>query len=495
MNVRTFVAVMITTLGVLATAACSTGAPADRAGGETVTLKLGTIDHVNPDGQSFGVQAFVDNIPKVSDGRLKVEVVEVYGDGAPTADADLVKAIADGKLDGGWMGTRGFGAAGIHGLEAFEAPMVITTYAAQKALVSSDVATQALSALDQSGVVGLGLTVGPLRRPFAAKSALAGPEDWKGINFRTYNSEVQSDAVKTLGAVPVNVGYDWINQVRAGRLRGAELHLAQYRQSDLGKEAGNVTANVVLWPKMFVLSMSRQKFDALSEQQRGWIQEAADRGVKASLEATYDESSIARELCTRGVRFKDATPAQLLALRTRLAPVIERLAADPQNGPLLSKVKAVAAQNTAGETLEVDNDCRKGVSVDERIAGTIPRSPALISDGTYRVQISTEEVLAAGLDNHEGTSGTWTLSVSHARFELRCQPVSDPGDDCGGSTQSEPLEWGALRGKGNVVYFVSDGTEPLKAARWAIKSNELQFTSPEHSGSWELVLKPWQKIK
>ena len=173
-----------------------------------MTLKLGTIDHVNPDGQSFGVQAFVDNIPKVSDGRLKVEVVEDYGGGAPTADADLVKAIADGKLDGGWVGTRGFGAAGIHGLEAFEAPMVITTYAAEKALVSSDVATQALAALDQSGVVGLGLTVGALRRPFAAKSALVGPEDWNGISFRTYNSEVQSDTVKALGAVPVNMGLE-----------------------------------------------------------------------------------------------------------------------------------------------------------------------------------------------------------------------------------------------------------------------------------------------
>jgi hypothetical protein len=59
------------------------------------------------------------------------------------------------------MGTRGFGAASIHGLEAFEAPMVITTYAAQKALVSRNVANQAFSALDQSGIVGLGLTVGP----------------------------------------------------------------------------------------------------------------------------------------------------------------------------------------------------------------------------------------------------------------------------------------------------------------------------------------------
>ena len=495
MNVPRLIAEMITMLSVLATAACSVGAPTDRAGGETVTLKLATIDHVNPDGQSFGVQAFVDNIPKVSDGRLNVEIVEEYGGGAPTADADLIKAIADGKLDGGWVGTRGFEAAGIHGLEAFEAPMVITTYTAQKALVASEVATQALSALDTSGVVGLGLTVGPLRRPFAAKSALVGPEDWNAINFRAYNSKVQSETIKALGGVPVNIGIDWIRQVQVGRLRGAEFNLAQYHQGGNGKEVGNVTGNVVLWPKMFVLAFSRQKFDALSEQQRAWLREAANRGVHASVEADYDESSIAQELCTRGVRFKDATPAQLLALRTRLAPVLDRLATDPQSGPLLTKIKAIAAENPTSEVLKVDSDCRKGVSMDDRSAGAVPRTAAAIPDGVYRVQISTDEVLAAGLDNHDGASGTWTLSVRHGRFELRCQPIADPGKDCGGSTQSEPLEWGALRGKGNVVFFLSDGTEPLKAARWAIKSDELQFTSPELSGSWELVLKPWQKIK
>jgi predicted component of type VI protein secretion system len=52
MNVPRLVAGMITMLSVLATAACSVGAPTDRAGGETVTLKLATIDHVNPDGLS-----------------------------------------------------------------------------------------------------------------------------------------------------------------------------------------------------------------------------------------------------------------------------------------------------------------------------------------------------------------------------------------------------------------------------------------------------------
>ena len=118
--------------------------------------------------------------------------MEEYGGGAPTADAELIKAIADGQLDGGWVGTRGFGAAGIHGLEAFEAPMVITSYAAQKALISSDVTTQALASLDKSGVIGLGLTVGALRRPFAAKSALAGPEDWEGCEVPNASTPTSS---------------------------------------------------------------------------------------------------------------------------------------------------------------------------------------------------------------------------------------------------------------------------------------------------------------
>jgi hypothetical protein len=162
---------------------------------------------------------------------------------------------------------------------------------------------------------------------------------------------------------------------------------------------------------------------------------------------------------------------------------------------LLTKIKAVAAEYPAGEPLKVDSDCRKGASVSDLSAGAVPRTTAAIPDGVYRVQISTDEVLAAGLDNHDGTSGTWTMSVRRGRFEVRCQPFSAPGEDCGGSTQSEPFEWGALRGKTNVVYFVSDNGEPPVAVRWTFKSGELRFSNPDLTRGWERVLKPWQKIE
>ena len=87
-------------------------------------------------GTAGAPEAFAEALPEVSGGRLKVDLLHTYGDGRPDAESDLVKALASGSdLDGGWPATRAFAAAGIDGLKAVEAPMVITSYAAAKELV------------------------------------------------------------------------------------------------------------------------------------------------------------------------------------------------------------------------------------------------------------------------------------------------------------------------------------------------------------------------
>ena len=175
-------------------AACQTHS-ADKAGGDTTVLTLATIDDVNDNGQSYGPQAFVDSLVTVSGGRFKVEVTQDYGNGSAQAESNLVKAIASGTIDGGWPSTRSFANAGIPGFATVEAPMTISSYAAEKELVSGPVAGELLRRLDGSGVVGLGLAVGPLRRPFATHAPLLAPADWHGVRFRVFNSPVQADTV------------------------------------------------------------------------------------------------------------------------------------------------------------------------------------------------------------------------------------------------------------------------------------------------------------
>lgn len=111
--------------------------------------------------------------------------------------------------------------------------MTITCHASEKDLDSGPVADALLARLDGTGTgtVGLGLAVGPLRRPFAAQKPLLTPADWQGVTFRVFNSPVQSETVTALGATPVNLGFKWIDEVIAGRLRGAEFDVAQYART------------------------------------------------------------------------------------------------------------------------------------------------------------------------------------------------------------------------------------------------------------------------
>jgi TRAP-type C4-dicarboxylate transport system substrate-binding protein len=494
-------------------AACSAAPGSDKSGGDTVVLRLATIDLVNNNGQSYGPQAFVADLAKVSGGRIKVEVTTEYGAGAAEAESNLVKAIASGEVDGGWPSTRAFANGGISGLAAVEAPMTVTSYAAEKTLVSGPVADKLLAKLDGTGVVGLELAVGPLRRPFATKAALLGPDDWAGATFRVYNSPVQTDAVRLLGATPVNLSIGWIDEVRAGRLRGLEFDIAQYAEGGHTTEAGNVTANVVLWPKVFVLAMSQKRFDALTERQQDWVREAADKAMQVSVDATYDETTIAQDLCGKGTRFIAAGPDQIAALRTSLQPVLDGLAADPANGALLTEIQAIAANHPEPEVPTVPEDCQQGTAHEQSVAGA-PDQPSDLPDGEYRVKITTDDVAAAGWTNGPGHSGMWTLRVHDGTYEMRCRPLEDPGIDCGHEIEDDPLDAGHLRGTGNTVTLVHDPELVSKLTgcklpvsetlpghcgpgggvtlTWKIKGDSLTLSGDV--GEQELVLEPWTKI-
>ncbi len=429
--------------------------PQDKAGAETLVLKLATADVVNNNGQSFGPQAFVDNLESVSGGRIKVDVTGHYDNGATDSEVKLIEAIASGDVDGGWPSTRAFANAGIHGLEAVEAPLTITSYAANKALVSGPVAQELLAQLKGTGIAGLGLAVGPLRRPFAAQAPLLGSDDWQGVSFRSFNSPVQSDAIEALGATPFTAGENWVDAVSAGTLRGIEFDIAQYLANGESSLTPYVTANVVLWPKVFVLALSQKRYDALTDQQRTWVQQAAAAATQASVDATYDESSVAQSLCGLGVRFIDASPAQLTSLRNAVEPVIDKLAADPVSGPILAGIQAVAAQYPQVEEPDVPASCRDIAS--NVPSPSIPATESSLPNGTYRMQVTQADAKRLGVPMEYGPTGTWTLTVEAGTFALSCKFIDQPDIDCGHShADGATVEAGRLLGTGDTAFFVGD---------------------------------------
>ncbi|WP_438853564.1 TRAP transporter substrate-binding protein [Agromyces sp. M3QZ16-3] len=491
------------------TMGCATGV--DRTGSSTLTLKVATIDgDVDTTGQLAGVTAFLDALEAESGGAIEVNLETDYGDGVAEAESDLVRAVADGEVDLAWPATRAFAAAGIDGLRSIEAPMLIANHDAERALIEGEAPSLIADRLDEEGMVALGLLMGPLRRPFAVDAPLLRPEDWSGVRFRVFNSPMQVQSVASLSGRPVPAGVDWSDRLRAGELDGAEIDVRQYRHLGMTTEAPWVAADVVLWPKMLVLAINRDRLESMSDEQRGWIESATRTAVDASLAADYDETAAVRELCELDVRFVRGDEASIAALRERTAPVLDELAGDPDEAELLAAVRAAAAQHPDAYVPPIPDGCDDP----EALASTIEdRAAALPPDGRYRVEVTQDEVLAAGLSTEPGYPGTWTLDLRDGEYAFRCQVISDPRHDCGNGElpADQVLEAGRLVANGaDVVTFVYDQDVHSQyvacpkdcysvqdvTAGWRLDGDALVFgdVDGEMPVNGLLVIEPWARI-
>jgi TRAP-type C4-dicarboxylate transport system substrate-binding protein len=302
------------------------------------------------DAGSGVVSDFVAALGRESGGRITAKVDLSYDDGTPEVEARLVHDLAAGKIDAAVVAARGYIAAGVGHLDVLEAPFTLTSYAAERDLVNSPVAAELLSRLDGTGVRGLALVVGPLRRPLSTGRALLTPADWAGRTFGTYSSPMQDNAVRLLGGIPVHANYKWHELWDDGKVQGAETSTGGAGRIGYGAV---MLSDVVLWPKVQVVAVSQRFYDSLDAAGRSWLVQAAATVRDLSVAASWDETADAAKVCEAGARFATATSDQLAALRTAIAPVLERLADDPA----LERLKAF---DTAHPTsaIEVPSACR-----------------------------------------------------------------------------------------------------------------------------------------
>ncbi len=342
---------------------CAGAPPGDKAGGPgggPVVLRMastyGGLD------STPAVEDFIRRVNALSGGTLQIQVINQWGDWAPDAEAQVVRAAAAGTVDLGWAGSRVFDTIGVPGFRALSAPMLIDSYPLENAVLRSAMPGRMLAGLASVHVTGLGVLGEGLRLPISARRPLLAPADWRGVSFGTLRSQVQEEAIRALGATPV-VAFGPVRShaLGSGQIRGFELDLSRYvHLAGLTTGAPYVAANVALWPEFDVLIASPGRLASLTAQQRTWLRQAAGGAARDSvgLAASGNVTSIGRA-CALGARFVNATPADLAALRGSLAVVYQHLEADPLTRAFIRQIQRLKNSAPAGPAPRIPAGCTR----------------------------------------------------------------------------------------------------------------------------------------
>ena len=309
--------------------------------GSRTNLRLGFVTTVqHPYG--LALAAFAHRVTAMSHGRVGVSLTAAYGGGD---DLALLAAIRSGSIDGGSVSAPVWQDAGVQSFEALQMPLLITNYAIERNVITGPLATEMLKGTQALGLTGLAIHEGGLRKPAAADGCLVEPADFVGVQMRSVQSDLLAQSITALGAIPTAMPLSKVSHaVEDGSLNAIEANVGLVYTQKLYEVLTCMSGNVNLWPFPTVLAMNTRAWNRLTDDQEKWIRAAAKDLSSDSLAILTDPAStLVGDLCTAGLKFGVASPAQIAALRAAVQPVYDEYSRKQPTGSLIKQIEALKA--------------------------------------------------------------------------------------------------------------------------------------------------------
>ena len=395
---------------------------ARQVAGPSLVLRLATPDR-QTDATGPQVAHFAEEVARRSGGTIRIDPVwDVTPNGAHDWDQTVARGVADGTWDMGLVPGRAWDVLGVDSLRALNTPFLITSEAALRAVLDSDLRDDLLAGLPEAGVTGLDLFPDQLRHPFGYDRALLGADDYTGQSIRAPTSDTVSEVFAALGATTTDDDPD------SGTQRGDE--------SSYSLAQGHIaTGNVTLYPKTDTLVIRTAVRDRLRDDQWSLLREAAaaTRDWLFARRAVGSGAGRPRS-ATREARSSRRRAAQLSGLKEAVAPLVARLRRNPSTGRLIDAIGDLVAGVPAEPSL---TSCPHRVpSADDAQLEAL--------NGTYVTTVTEKQLRDAGDLNPEQVrenSGHFTYVLDSGRWtghQVASHYIAQP-DDSGRYTYRDGL--------------------------------------------------------
>jgi TRAP-type C4-dicarboxylate transport system substrate-binding protein len=319
----------------LAVGACG-GGVRQRAGGKptgrTTVLRL-----ANANGGIGDLQLFIDQVAKLSGGRLRIEAVNGWRKGQTEYEKGLIQDVRAGKADLGWVGSRVLASVGVRSFEPLHAPFFIDSYELERKALDSNTVARMLRDLERIGLSGIAVLPGGLEY-LQLDRKIKDPADIAGLRIGYYDSPLHKAALAALGARPTAIPTS--ESVRG--LDGFAAGVGSVYGNGYNNTAKYTVADTPLWPRPLVVFANKQKWASLPQADRDLITQAA-RQARVSMLAALpkSEQTAMMHLCNIGDRLVNIGDAAQARMQEAVLPLFAKLRNDPATTDAMAEIEAL----------------------------------------------------------------------------------------------------------------------------------------------------------
>lgn len=474
----------------IALAATGCAVPADKAGGDAdaVTLTFGNMyAHLE---YLPHVQHFIEEVERLSDGAVEIQVANEWRDFAPDFERSTLEDVAAGEIDLAWVGTRAFDLTGDTALQALTAPFLVDSIELQAALIESDIDDRMLDAVQIEGLDTLAILAGGLRRPFSVAAPLTSPASFAGITFHSFDSELADATTRALGAVPDHANPSGLDTgLQDGTIHGFEKQLSTVVINGTVRFAPYLATGAVLWPETIALVANSDRLAALSERQRGWLTDAAERAAVASPDLLPDDGPELDAFCAAGGRVGDVSPDDLARLRAAVDPLYETLRSDAVTDGFLDEITDLK-QSVDTAPLRAPAECFGPAAAGAPPVAGAPDAETAAIEGVYRWELTAESAERAGI--FEDPRYPWpnivTMTLAEGTWNHRVRDARKEEDNGGGAYDVD----------GNALTLTWDDGTSMPFTFAVLDDGSLRVTAAPGLGpmdAWVLASEIWTRIE
>jgi TRAP-type C4-dicarboxylate transport system substrate-binding protein len=286
-------------------------------------------------------QKFVDRVAEVSGGELEIKA---YMGGKLGTEQDVAKQIARGRIDMGVMSNSAVS------LLVPSFGLLASPYAFDSAEQFDCVADKHLldtfgEEFDEAGIVTLSWMEVGYQSIFSQKDMRL-PSDLAGVKIRTAPSATDTLFIKEAGGTAVPLApNDAIPAMKTGQVNAA----TQLSVFGITTSYHKVAPNIVLTRhqhQVGAIIMSQHTWDKLSDEEKGWINEAAPVFLELREAIREAEVDLLKKAADEGANVIELSDEELEAWRA-LAPAAQDKILDELGGKAQATWNAILAAKSA----------------------------------------------------------------------------------------------------------------------------------------------------